>query len=146
MVVWVRFPHVPIRFYHPQVLTSLGNLVGRTVKIDANTQRADRGKFARLAVEINLNEPLAPVVSLDGVLQPVEYESIPNLFFRLWQGQTPCIRLPSCRRYCAGGSDAVIPDRSWSSGADKGCLRALDDRHEKTEACSKGKSDGKGRC
>ncbi|CAN1187385.1 hypothetical protein LINPERHAP2_LOCUS38701 [Linum perenne] len=81
MVVWVRFPHVPIRFYHKQVLTSLRNLVSRMVKIDANTQRADSGKFARLAVEINLNEPLALVVSLDGVLQPVEYESIPNMCF-----------------------------------------------------------------
>ncbi|CAN1152495.1 hypothetical protein LINPERHAP2_LOCUS18778, partial [Linum perenne] len=28
MVAWVRFPHLPIHFYHVQVLTSLGNLVG----------------------------------------------------------------------------------------------------------------------
>ncbi|CAN1165922.1 hypothetical protein LINPERHAP2_LOCUS26434 [Linum perenne] len=81
MVVWVRFPHVPIQFYHPQILTSLGNLIGRTVKIDANTQRADRGKFARLAVEIDLKAPLIPVVNLDGALQPVEYENIPTLCF-----------------------------------------------------------------
>ncbi|CAN1279584.1 hypothetical protein LINPERPRIM_LOCUS17071 [Linum perenne] len=56
MVVWARFPHVPIQFYHPQILTSLGNLIGWTVKIDANTQRGDRGKFARLAVEIDHKE------------------------------------------------------------------------------------------
>ncbi|CAN1165919.1 hypothetical protein LINPERHAP2_LOCUS26434 [Linum perenne] len=74
-------PWVPIQFYHPQILTSLGNLIGRTVKIDANTQRADRGKFARLAVEIDLKAPLIPVVNLDGALQPVEYENIPTLCF-----------------------------------------------------------------
>ncbi|CAN1188210.1 hypothetical protein LINPERHAP2_LOCUS39188 [Linum perenne] len=51
------------------------------VKINANTQRADCGKFVRLVVHINLNEPLTPVVSLDGVLQLVEYEDIPILCF-----------------------------------------------------------------
>ncbi|CAN1177409.1 hypothetical protein LINPERHAP2_LOCUS33086 [Linum perenne] len=29
MVVWVRFPHLPIHYYHAQVLTSLGNLLAR---------------------------------------------------------------------------------------------------------------------
>ncbi|CAN1744110.1 hypothetical protein LINPERHAP1_LOCUS2009 [Linum perenne] len=81
MVVWVRFPHLPIHFYHPQVLTSLGNLLGRTIKIDFNTQRAERGKFARIAIEINLSEPLAPVIELDGALQKVEYENLPALCF-----------------------------------------------------------------
>ncbi|CAN1790449.1 Putative ribonuclease H protein At1g65750 [Linum perenne] len=81
MVVWVRFPYLPIHFYHPQVLTSLGNLIGKTIKIDFNTQRAERGKFARIAIEIDLSEPLASVVELDGALQKVEYENMPFLCF-----------------------------------------------------------------
>ncbi|CAN1122767.1 hypothetical protein LINPERHAP2_LOCUS1516 [Linum perenne] len=63
------------------VLASLGNLVGRTVKIDFNTQTVERGKFARIAVEINLDDPLPPVVLLDGAFQQVEYENLPNLCF-----------------------------------------------------------------
>ncbi|CAN1145774.1 hypothetical protein LINPERHAP2_LOCUS14877 [Linum perenne] len=78
MVAWVRFPHLPIHFYHGQVLTSLGNLIGKTVRIDFNTQRAERVKFARIAVEIDLSEPLLPVVLLDGVHQLVEYENMPT--------------------------------------------------------------------
>ncbi|CAN1797716.1 hypothetical protein LINPERHAP1_LOCUS21394 [Linum perenne] len=81
MVAWVRFPHLPIQFYHAQVLTSLGNLIGKTVKIDFNTQRAERGKFARIAIEIDLNEPLLSNVLLDGVIQNVEYENMPALCF-----------------------------------------------------------------
>ncbi|CAN1259077.1 hypothetical protein LINPERPRIM_LOCUS10068 [Linum perenne] len=81
MVVWVRLPLMPIQYYHAQVLTSLGNLLGRTVKIDYNTQHAERGKFARMAVEIDLNQPLAPVIKLDGVWQDVEYENLPALCF-----------------------------------------------------------------
>ncbi|CAN1806121.1 hypothetical protein LINPERHAP1_LOCUS24560 [Linum perenne] len=74
MVAWVRLPHA-------QVLTSLGNLVGRTIKIDFNTQRAERGKFARLAIELDLCEPLPPMVMIDGVPQLIKYESIPTLYF-----------------------------------------------------------------
>ncbi|CAN1141827.1 hypothetical protein LINPERHAP2_LOCUS12708 [Linum perenne] len=78
MVAWVRFPHLPIHFYHGQVLTSLGNLVGKTVKIDFNTQTAKRGKFARIAIEIDLDKPLPPVVLLDGTIQQIEYENLPR--------------------------------------------------------------------
>ncbi|CAN1795057.1 hypothetical protein LINPERHAP1_LOCUS20483, partial [Linum perenne] len=81
MVVWVRFPLMPVQYYHAQILTLLGNLLGRTVKIDYNTQHAERGKFARLAVEIDLNEPLAPMIKLDGCWQDVEYENLPALCF-----------------------------------------------------------------
>ncbi|CAN1126964.1 Uncharacterized protein At4g02000 [Linum perenne] len=81
MVAWVRFPHLPIHFYHSQVLTSLGNLIGRTIKIDFSTQKAERGKFARIAIEIDLGAPLPPVIVLDGALQQVEYENLPTLCF-----------------------------------------------------------------
>ncbi|CAN1829884.1 hypothetical protein LINPERHAP1_LOCUS32682 [Linum perenne] len=89
MVVWVRFPHLPIHLYHPQILTSLGNLIGKTVKVDFNTQRAERGKFARIAIELDLNEPLAPVVEIDGVSQAIEYENMPSLCFGCGKELTP---------------------------------------------------------
>ncbi|CAN1339562.1 hypothetical protein LINPERPRIM_LOCUS38538 [Linum perenne] len=79
MVVWVRFPHMPIQLYHKEVLISLDNLVGKTIKIDYNTQSAERGKFARIAVEIDLSEALVPGIDLDGAWQRIEYENLPNL-------------------------------------------------------------------
>ncbi|CAN1332712.1 hypothetical protein LINPERPRIM_LOCUS35828, partial [Linum perenne] len=81
MVAWIRFPHLPIHLYHGQVLTALGNLVGKTVKIDSTTQSAERGKFARIVVEIDLDKPLPPIVLLDGAIQQVEYENLPQLCF-----------------------------------------------------------------
>ncbi|CAN1138426.1 hypothetical protein LINPERHAP2_LOCUS10678, partial [Linum perenne] len=81
MVAWIRFPHLLIHLYHGQVLTALGNLVGKTVKIDSTTQTAERGKFARIAVEIDLDKPLPPVVLLDRAIQLVEYENLPQLCF-----------------------------------------------------------------
>ncbi|CAN1826422.1 hypothetical protein LINPERHAP1_LOCUS31541 [Linum perenne] len=98
MVAWVRFPHLPIHFYHGQVLTSLGNLIGRTIKIDFNTQRAEWGKFACIAVEIDLGAPLPPVVVLDGAIQKVEYENLPTLCFgcgRVGHDQDNCPSKPT---------------------------------------------------
>ncbi|CAN1184857.1 hypothetical protein LINPERHAP2_LOCUS37206 [Linum perenne] len=110
MVVWVRLPHLPILFYHPQILNALGNLIGKTVRIDFTTQNAERGKFARLAVEIDLDAPLAPVIKLDGAWQKVEYENIPELCFEC--GMIGHV-LESCQKFSnappAGVGDAATP-------------------------------------
>ncbi|CAN1131438.1 hypothetical protein LINPERHAP2_LOCUS6403 [Linum perenne] len=118
MVVWVRFPHLPIHFYHARVLTSLGNLIGKTVKIDFNTQRAERGKFARIAIEINLDEPIPPVVLLDGVIQKVEYENMPTLCFE-------CGRVGHDSQACPRNS-ATPPTAVATSAASKEVVTAGD--------------------
>ncbi|CAN1120566.1 hypothetical protein LINPERHAP1_LOCUS17416, partial [Linum perenne] len=98
MVAWVRFPHLPIHFYHGQVLTSLGNLIEKTIKIDFSTQKAERGKFTRIAMEIDLGSPLLPCVMLDGAVQQVEYENLSTLCFgcgRVGHEQVTCPDQPS---------------------------------------------------
>lgn len=37
-----------------------GNLIGRAVKVDKQSAEASRGQYARVCVEVNLNEPLIP--------------------------------------------------------------------------------------
>ncbi|CAN1823536.1 hypothetical protein LINPERHAP1_LOCUS30413 [Linum perenne] len=93
-----RFPLMPVQYYHAQILTSLDNLIGRTVKIDFNTQNAERGKFDHLAVEIDLNEPLTPTIDLDGCRQDVEYENLPALCFDCGKSAIPWLTAPSLTR------------------------------------------------
>ncbi|CAN1188004.1 hypothetical protein LINPERHAP1_LOCUS28138 [Linum perenne] len=57
MIVWVRFPYMPI-----------GNLIGKMMDTEYNTQI---GKFARIVIKIDLNEPLVPSVDLDGFWQRI---------------------------------------------------------------------------
>ncbi|CAN1122758.1 hypothetical protein LINPERHAP1_LOCUS6806 [Linum perenne] len=57
MVAWVRFPHLPIHFCHVQVLTLLGNLIEKTVKIGFNTQRAKRGNLLELLSRLTSMNP-----------------------------------------------------------------------------------------
>ncbi|KAJ8769549.1 hypothetical protein K2173_005152 [Erythroxylum novogranatense] len=78
-VVWIRIPNLPKARYHPQIFEALGNLVGHTVRIDDATLHASRGKFARIAVEIDLNNPLKPSVELDGETLFISYEGLPQV-------------------------------------------------------------------
>ncbi|CAN0913333.1 hypothetical protein LINGRAHAP2_LOCUS27857 [Linum grandiflorum] len=78
MVIWIRFPRLPYQYYHHDVLVGLGNLVGKSVRPDIRTQNSVRGKYARIAVEVNLAKPLPKEIFVDGVWQIVEYENLPS--------------------------------------------------------------------
>ncbi|CAI0397573.1 unnamed protein product [Linum tenue] len=81
MIVWVQLPALKVHFYHKEVLHMLGNLIGRTIKLDYHTLTQQRAKFARLAVEVDLSKPLVPRIWLDDEWQAVEYENIPTACF-----------------------------------------------------------------
>ncbi|CAI0436048.1 unnamed protein product [Linum tenue] len=81
VVAWIQLPELPVHFYHREVLFALGNLIGRTVKLDYHTEHLERGKFARLAVELDMSKPLATRIRLDGFWQQVIYENLPEICF-----------------------------------------------------------------
>ena len=51
------------------------------MRVDLNTQLATRGKIARVAVELNLNGPLVSRFTLDGEVQRIKYEGLPQVCF-----------------------------------------------------------------
>ncbi|XP_061360030.1 uncharacterized protein LOC133304073 [Gastrolobium bilobum] len=63
MAVWLRIPGLPIEFYSMQNLWKIGNLFGKTLKIDRNSLKktdagegeyTEKGKYARICVEVDL--------------------------------------------------------------------------------------------
>lgn len=66
IVVWVRIPDLPIEYYDKHFLWRARNRVGKTLKVDMHTVKenhnggemytTERGRFARISVEINLNK------------------------------------------------------------------------------------------
>ncbi|KAJ4827179.1 hypothetical protein Tsubulata_028717 [Turnera subulata] len=64
-VIWARFGDFPPSWYNSEVLHALGSLVGGPMKVDENTKAALRGKFARVAVEVDLLKPLRGMVEFD---------------------------------------------------------------------------------
>ncbi|CAI0424966.1 unnamed protein product [Linum tenue] len=93
MVVWIQLPGLPIHLYHKEILFTLGNLIGRAIKLDFHTLHQQRAKFARIAVEVDLSKPLIPRIRLDGQWQKVEYENLPVVCFE-------CGKVGHTRLYC----------------------------------------------
>lgn len=54
IVAWIRLPGMNIHFYHKTIIRRLGQIVGPVVEIDYHTAAAQRGKFARIAVQLDL--------------------------------------------------------------------------------------------
>ncbi|KAJ4825441.1 hypothetical protein Tsubulata_010598 [Turnera subulata] len=79
--VWVRFMDIPLDWYHSKVLMGLGDMVGRAIKIDERTTSTDRGKFAKVAVVVDLTKPLKGVITVEDEIFKVVYEGVPELCF-----------------------------------------------------------------
>ncbi|CAL1374354.1 unnamed protein product [Linum trigynum] len=107
VVAWIQLPELPVHFYHREVLFALGNLIGRTVKLDYHTENMERGKFARIAVELDMTKPLATRIRLDGFWQPVLYENLPEICFECGRiGHTE----ESCSRRMCNSANTTPPD------------------------------------
>ncbi|KAK5772658.1 hypothetical protein PVK06_048951 [Gossypium arboreum] len=50
VMAWIRFLTLPSYLYNHKIIIEIGNLVGKMVKLDINTDSRTRGRFARLAV------------------------------------------------------------------------------------------------
>ncbi|RYQ99680.1 hypothetical protein Ahy_B07g087653 [Arachis hypogaea] len=56
--------------------------IRRTLKVDTNTSQVAREKFARLCVEVDLEKPLVSQYLTNGILYLVEYEGLPQVYFK----------------------------------------------------------------
>ncbi|KAL4301928.1 hypothetical protein GQ457_10G020040 [Hibiscus cannabinus] len=81
IMVWVRLPGLPYRYYTKSLFWHIASLIGTVVCIDYNTTEGYRGKFARLAVVIDLEKPLKSGIIIDGHRQNIEYEGLPAICF-----------------------------------------------------------------
>lgn len=76
-----RFPELPIELFDEEVLTYMGDAVGKTVRVDETTMAASWGRYGHVCVEIDLDAPLVPVIKVLGSVQQVEYEGLHLICF-----------------------------------------------------------------
>jgi hypothetical protein len=76
VAVWIRISGLPIEYYDAKILHYIGNRIGKTVKVDRNTLSQERGKYARVYVEVELNKPLLAMFELKNEVYKVEYEGL----------------------------------------------------------------------
>ncbi|XP_028775904.1 uncharacterized protein LOC114732736 [Neltuma alba] len=90
LAIWVRVPTLPIHCYSEECLLELGNMIGRALKVDLNTlahyqsssNMVERGKFARVSVEIDLNKKLQSKFVIRRTVYTVEYEGLDIICFK----------------------------------------------------------------
>jgi len=75
-VVWVRFSGLNLVYYDESFLLAMASAIGRPIKVDTNTLRVERGKFARVCVEIDLTAPVVGKIWVNGHWYKVQYEGL----------------------------------------------------------------------
>lgn len=70
-----------MELFEEEVFYAMGNAIGKAVKIDDTTLIVCRGRYVRVCVEVNLNEPLVPFIIVLGTQQRVEYEGLHIICF-----------------------------------------------------------------
>ncbi|KAK9159740.1 hypothetical protein Syun_006081 [Stephania yunnanensis] len=82
VATWIRLLWLPFVYYRKNILREIAETIGDFIKIDYNTVSGERGKFARMAVILDLRDPLVPEMEIDGRLQRIEYESLPYICYK----------------------------------------------------------------
>ncbi|XP_028756309.1 uncharacterized protein LOC114715614 [Neltuma alba] len=81
IAAWVRIPKFPVDYYDLGILYVVGNQIGRVLKVDRNTLRHTKGRFARICVELDLNSPLLPSIFINGIEKKIVYEGLHSICF-----------------------------------------------------------------
>ncbi|KAI9121075.1 hypothetical protein K1719_008108 [Acacia pycnantha] len=62
--------------YNVESIRRIGNMIGKTLKIDRTTAFSEKGGFARMCVEVDLQKPLLPGFSHFGEERRFKYEGL----------------------------------------------------------------------
>ncbi|XP_021803308.1 uncharacterized protein LOC110747440 [Prunus avium] len=81
MAAWIRVSALQLECFDTWALKRIGNLLGKLLKIDTLTTSQNRGKFARLCVELDLTKPLEAFVQINQVWYNIEYEGLPEICY-----------------------------------------------------------------
>ena len=81
VVVWVRLPELPVEYYDRESLLLIGHALGPVLRVDFNTASGNRGRFARLCIQLDLDKLLIKTIRVGRVRQAVVYEGIGLLCF-----------------------------------------------------------------
>ncbi|XP_016706963.1 uncharacterized protein [Gossypium hirsutum] len=81
IIAWIRLPGLHYFYYTKGLVRALASVIGNVVKVDYNTIDGTRGKFARVAVVVDISKPLVPFIGVDRKKQTIVYESLPSIYY-----------------------------------------------------------------
>lgn len=113
-LVWMRFPSNLPELLDEETLTSMVDLLGRTMKIDHMSLTGLRCRFSRVCVEVNLDAPLLPFLTFLDLAQKVEYEGLHMICFKCGKFDYRVDDCPSLMQ--ASPAPGTIADESGVQG------------------------------
>lgn len=81
IAAWINVPGLSMELFNDQFLWRLGSLLGTMLKIDYVTSTQERGKYARICVELDLEKPLESEVIAQVQVVQLEYKSLHLICF-----------------------------------------------------------------
>ncbi|XP_030941664.1 uncharacterized protein LOC115966600 [Quercus lobata] len=78
VAIWLR-SDLPIEFYEPTILKKIGSTIGPMLRIDSHTINGERGSFAKICIQINVEKPLIKTMKIGKMAQVVLYEGINDI-------------------------------------------------------------------
>ncbi|KAI9128235.1 hypothetical protein K1719_001228 [Acacia pycnantha] len=126
VAAWARIPSLSFRYYHKSTLCAIGKLLGEVVKIDYLIESRGRGRYARIAIMLDLEQPLVPWIRVDGRTYGVEYEGLPLICFT-------CGKYSHNKEKCHGevqSSSATFAQRPGANPADSPRTPAVEARSD----------------
>ncbi|XP_057425890.1 uncharacterized protein LOC130719278 [Lotus japonicus] len=75
-LAWVRIPCLNVLFYDESYLLSVARAIGNPIKVDRNTLKKDRRRFARICVELDLTQAIVVKICIENFWYKIEYEGL----------------------------------------------------------------------
>lgn len=121
--VWIQLYHLPMELWKGEILEMIASQFGRVIKIDEHTIDRSRAKFARVCIELDLEQPLqqGTWVKYGGysVFTLVLYEKLPVFCYKcgkVGHGEAKCTLVGSQQR--SGQPVPSIPEEMETVQAD----------------------------
>ncbi|XVF12133.1 hypothetical protein REPUB_Repub08aG0088200 [Reevesia pubescens] len=110
VAVWVRLPELPVEYFDLEILRKIGQSLGVLLRADGHTLAGERGKYARICVQVSLERPLPTFIKVDGKKHNLVYESVGLLCFS-------CGKLGHLKPHCPERvlNAKGLPDQAKSS-------------------------------
>lgn len=81
--IWIRLPELPTEFYDFNILQRVGSKIGTLLKINTCTSATTRGRYARICIEVPLEQPLKIHIFIGMHCQQILHEGL-NMFCTLY--------------------------------------------------------------
>ncbi|KAL8159842.1 hypothetical protein V2J09_001379 [Rumex salicifolius] len=105
---WVRIPGLSLEYFHGEFLKRVGGIIGKVIRVDATTLKADMGQFVRLGVEVDLAKPILSKFKFMGIIWLIQYEGIRMLYYH-------CAKVGHTQENCPSNPDKQAADEVLNS-------------------------------